>query len=65
LLPGSLLGGAMASFTSLEALTSLGLTMPMARSAAAGLRRDMRPNADFLTVTSIVASLLLGTPHSP
>ncbi len=24
----------------------------------------MRPNADFLTVTSIVASLLLGTPHS-
>ena len=36
----------------------------MARSAAAGLRRDMRPNADFLTVTSIVASLLLGTPHS-
>lgn len=38
--------------------------MPMARSAAAGLRRDMRPNADFLTVTSIVASLLLGTPHS-
>lgn len=64
ILPGSLLGGAMASFTSLEALTSLGLTMPMARSAAAGLRRDMRPNADFLTVTSIVASLLLGTPHS-
>lgn len=64
ILPGSLLGGALASFTSLEALTSLGLTMPMARSAAAGLRRDMRPNADFLTVTSIVASLLLGTPHS-
>ncbi len=24
----------------------------------------MRPNADFLTVTSIVASLMLGTPHS-
>ena len=59
-----LLGGALANFTSLEALASLGLSAPMARSALEGLRRDMRPNADFLTVTSIVASLMLGTPHS-
>ena len=59
-----LLGGALANFTSLEALASLGLSAPMARSALKGLRRDMRPNADFLTVTSIVASLMLGTPHS-
>ena len=55
---------ALANFTSLEALASLGLSMPMARNAVDGLRRDMRPNADFLTVTSIVASLLLGNAHS-
>ena len=36
----------------------------MAKSAWEGLRRDMRPNADFLTVTSIVASLMLGNAHS-
>ncbi len=64
LLPGSLLTGTLASFTSLEALTSLYLTAPMFKSAVAGLRRDRKPNADFLTVTSIVASLLLNTPHS-
>ena len=29
-----------------------------------GLKRDLRPNADFLTVTSIVASLLLGNANS-
>ena len=59
-----LMGGALANFTSLEALASLGLTMPMAKSAWAGLRTDLKPNADFLTVTSIVASLLLGNAHS-
>ena len=59
-----ILGGALANFTSLEALASLGLSAPMAKSAWEGLRRDMRPNADFLTVTSIVASLMLGNAHS-
>ena len=59
-----LMGGALANFTSLEALASLGLSAPMAKSAVEGLRRDMRPNADFLTVTSIVASLMLGNAHS-
>ncbi len=59
-----LLGGALANFTSLEAIASLGLSAPMARSAWEGLRREARPNADFLTVTSIVASLLLGNAHS-
>ncbi len=59
-----LMGGALANFTSLEALASLGLSAPMAKSAWEGLRRDMRPNADFLTVTSIVASLMLGNAHS-
>ncbi len=51
-------------FTSVQALASLGLSVPIARSALDGLRRDMRPNADFLTVTSIVASLLLGNANS-
>ena len=64
LLTKPLVGGALANFTSLEALASLGLTMPMAKSAWAGLRTDLKPNADFLTVTSIVASLLLGNAHS-
>ncbi len=59
-----LLAGAAANFTSLEALASLGLTMPMVRSAWEGLKKDHRPNADFLTVTSIVASLMLGNAHS-
>ena len=59
-----LVGGRLASFTSLEAIASLGLSAPMAKSAWEGLRRDLRPNADFLTVTSIVASLLLGNAHS-
>ena len=63
-LPGSLMAGTMANFTSLEALASMGLTWPMVKSAWKGLRKDLRPNADFLTVTSIAASLLLGNPHS-
>ena len=63
-LPGSLMAGTMANFTSLEAFASMGLTWPMVKSAWKGLRKDLRPNADFLTVTSIVASLLLGNPHS-
>lgn len=63
-LKNPLVGGALAGFTSLEALASLGLSAPMARSAVRGLRHDLRPNADLLTVTSIIASLLLGNPHS-
>ncbi|MDO5300143.1 MAG: cation-translocating P-type ATPase [Clostridia bacterium] len=64
LFTGSLMGNGLSKFTSVEALASLGLSAPMAKSAWNGLRKDMRPNADFLTVTSIVASLLLGNPHS-
>ncbi len=59
-----LVGGRLANFTSLEAIASLGLSAPMIKSAWDGVRRDLRPNADFLTVTSIVASLLLGNAHS-
>ena len=56
--------GILGKLTSVQALTSLGLSFPIARSAVDGLRKDMRPNADFLTVTSIVASLLLGNANS-
>ena len=56
--------GILGKLTSLQALTSLGLSLPIARSAMDGLRKEKRPNADFLTVTSIVASLLLGNANS-
>lgn len=44
----------------IPALVALGLSAPTARSAWEGIRQSGRPNADFLTVTSIVASLLMG-----
>ena len=47
LLTAPLMGGALANFSSLEALASLGLSVPMAKSAWEGLRRELRPNADF------------------
>ncbi|MBQ8095046.1 MAG: cadmium-translocating P-type ATPase [Clostridia bacterium] len=51
-------------FLSVEALTALGLSAPLAKSALKGLETDLRPNADFLTVTSIIASILLGSGRS-
>ena len=56
--------GLLGKLPSVQALTSLGLSLPIARSAMDGFRRDLRPNADFLTVTSIIASLLLGNANS-
>ncbi len=56
--------GILGKLTNVQALASLGLSLPIARSAMDGIRKDMRPNADFLTVTSIVASLLLGNANS-
>ena len=61
---GSAGTGVVGKFTSVQALASLGLSAPIAKSALEGVRRDLRPNADFLTVTSIVASLLLGNANS-
>ena len=61
---GSPAAGVLGRFTSIPALASLALSAPIARSALDGLRKDLRPNADFLTVTSIVASLLLGNANS-
>lgn len=62
--PGAPFAGVLGKFTSLSALTALGLTAPMGRNALRGLREEHRPNADFLTVTSIVASLLVGNAGS-
>ena len=51
-------------FTTLPAITSLALTSPLFRSAWDGLVEDKRPNADALTIMSIVASLMLGNSIS-
>lgn len=51
-------------FTTIPAITSLALTSPLLKTSWEGLVEDKRPNADFLTVTSIVASLLLGNSIS-
>lgn len=51
-------------FTTLPALTSLALTSPLFKTSWDGLVETKRPNADFLTVTSIIASLLLGNSIS-
>jgi cation-transporting P-type ATPase C len=54
--PRSLLG----RFTTMPALTSLALAVPIVRSGLGSLRRDLRPNADTLSASAIFASLLSG-----
>ena len=61
---GSLFGNKLWIINSIPALCSIGLSAPMVRGAWEGLKKDLRPNADFLTVTSIVASLMLGNGNS-
>ena len=61
---GSLFGNKLGTINSIPALCSIGLSAPMVRGAWEGLKKDLRPNADFLTVTSIVASLMLGNGNS-
>ena len=61
---GPLFGNKLGFINSIPALCSIGLSAPMARGAWEGLKKDLRPNADFLTVTSIVASLMLGNGNS-
>lgn len=51
-------------FTTIPALTSLVLTSPLFKTSWEGLKETKRPNADFLTVSSIIASLLLGNSIS-
>ncbi len=50
--------------TTVPSLVALGLTSPLFKSAAAGIKEDKILNADFLTITSIVASILLGQSYS-
>ena len=61
---GSLFGNKLGIINSIPALCSIGLSAPMVRGAWEGLKKNLRPNADFLTVTSIVASLMLGNGNS-
>lgn len=51
-------------FTSIPSITALTLTSPLIKSGVEGLVQTKRPNADFLTVLSIVASLALGNSIS-
>lgn len=51
-------------FTTIPAVTSLALTSPLFKTSWDGLVETKRPNADFLTMTSIIASLLLGNSIS-
>ena len=61
LFPGFRLFGAVMN---LPGIVSLALTLPLLESAKDGFIQTKRPNADFLTITSIVASLLLGNSNS-
>lgn len=47
-------------FTNVSSLTSLYLSYPFLKSGIASLKEDLRPNADALTVSSIIASLVAG-----
>ncbi|MDF2595511.1 MAG: cation-transporting ATPase [Clostridia bacterium] len=51
-------------FTTLPSIMSLALTAPLFNTAWRGLVKDKRPNADFLTVSSIIASLMLDNSTS-
>lgn len=51
-------------FTTIPSIASLVLTSPLLKTSYQGFIEDKRPNADFLTVTSIVASILLGNSMS-
>ena len=51
-------------FTTIPAIAAMVLTSPLLKTSYQGLVEDKRPNADFLTVTSIVASILLGNSMS-
>lgn len=52
------------NFTTFPALIGIGLTAPLFHSAWKGLIKEKKLNADFLTITSIVASILLGQSFS-
>ncbi len=57
-------GNVMSKFINIPSLVSMAMTAPLAKSAWRGIVETKRPNADFLTITSIVASILLGNSYS-
>lgn len=56
--------GAFASFKLLRSLMILYIARNFIKSGITGLARDNRPNADTLTATAVVASVLAGKPES-
>lgn len=52
--------GLLGRFLTMPALTSLSLAVPIFRSGLRSLRDDLRPNADTLSSTAILASLVAG-----
>lgn len=52
------------SFSCMQGLISLGLSANMTKSAVKGVIYEKRPNSDFLTVVSIIATLCLKNPNS-
>lgn len=47
-------------FLTLPAVASMYLTKPLFKTGIGGLRKTLKPNADTLTITSIIASILTG-----
>lgn len=47
-------------FTTIPALAAIYLTKPLLKNGIGGLKNNLRPNADTLTITSIAASLITG-----
>jgi cation-transporting P-type ATPase C len=56
--------GLLRRFLNVPALTVLSLSVPIFKSGAASLRRTRRPNADTLSATAILSSLIAGRATS-
>ncbi|WFD09926.1 heavy metal translocating P-type ATPase [Tepidibacter hydrothermalis] len=60
IVPNSILG----KFTTVPAIASIALSLPIIKSGISSLRNSYRPNADALTATSIVTSIVAGKDSS-
>ncbi|WP_330665089.1 heavy metal translocating P-type ATPase [Tepidibacter sp.] len=56
--------GILGKFTTIPAIASIGLSLPIIKSGISSLRNSYRPNADALTATSIITSILAGKDSS-
>lgn len=50
----------ISKFTTIPAMASLALTAPLFKSGIGNFKKSIKPNADALTISSIIASLFLG-----